>query len=141
MPLKLIRKPEHQIDGELSFTIGTKDFYFYVNIFDLDIIEYMNSLDIFYFVYKTGTKRHVEYVSCFRKIVAKLDSNACSVKFFNIELIVTPDCREELKKVFSDLDKAITREFKLQYGLTYKKIDTDKYNIEHYRNYFDFYND
>ncbi len=50
MSFKIIRKPEHQIDGELAFTIGTKEFYFYVNIFDLDIIEYMNSLDIYYFV-------------------------------------------------------------------------------------------
>jgi hypothetical protein len=140
MPFKLIRKPEYQTDGELSFTIGTKEFYFYVNIFDLDIIEYMNSLDIFYFVFKVGTERHVEYVSCFRKLVANLDSNADSLKFFNIDLKVTADCREELKKVFSDLDRAITQEFKTQYGLSYKKIDTDKYNIEHYRNYFDFYN-
>jgi hypothetical protein len=135
MSFQLIRKPEYQIDGELSFTIGTKEFYFYVNIFDLDIIEYMNSLDIFYFVYKNGSERHVEYVSCFRKLVSKMDNNE-SLKLFNVDFNGSVD-RTELKKVFVKLDKEITKEFKRQFNLTYKKIDTDKYTIEHYRNYFD----
>ena len=116
-----INRVKYDSIGELWFKINDKKYDFKLNVFTPDCDDCSENLNAHYFVFtdtnKFGAKNnYVEYIDCFSVLASKIDSFGY-LRLFNLNINeeFKPNEKNELKKLFLEINDCIVKKVKKYY--------------------------
>ena len=107
--------------AELWFKLNNKKYDFKLNVFTPDCDDCSENLNAHYFNFaitnKFGAKlNYVEYINCFSVLASKINSFD-RLRLFNLDINkeFTPNDKNELKKIFLEINDCIVKKVKKYY--------------------------